>query len=97
MTREFSYFVESKEIKGQIIRSAMSVVANLTEASVGYSYRDFRNKLNIFRKEACETDCWLRMLYAMDVGYKDKIVNLGKEYQEIIKILSAIYFKGRKK
>ncbi len=97
LARKIPYSIEAKEISKQIIRSAMSVVANLTEASSGYSYKDFKSSLNISRKEACETDCWLRMLYSLNLGNKEEVIDLGKEYQEIIKILSSIYFGREKK
>lgn len=96
LVRKIPYSIEGKEISKQVIRSAMSVVANLTEASSGYSYKDFKSSLNIARKEACETDCWLRMLYSVDLGNKEEIVYLGREYQEIIKILSAIVFSKKR-
>lgn len=53
-------FVLSK----QFLRSATSIGANIEEADVGYSKKDFSAKMSIASKEARETLYWLKLLEA---------------------------------
>ena len=49
------------KVIGQLVRAATSVGANLTEASVAQSKRDFVAKTSIAKKEVLETQFWLRL------------------------------------
>ena len=51
-----------KPLISQIVRSATSIGANYMEANQASSKRDFRNKIQISRKESNETKHWLRMI-----------------------------------
>lgn len=50
----------------QLVRSAMSVGANMEEADGGQTKPDFRTKVATARKEAKETVYWLRLIAATD-------------------------------
>ncbi len=83
--------IASKEyiIAKQLMRSGTSVGANVEEASVAQSRRDFLSKLSIALKEAQETKYWLTLLK------EEKVCSIDYEPYieaiiEIIKILNAI-------
>jgi four helix bundle protein len=62
---------EKKEwvLSRQVLRSATSIGANITEANRAQSKADFVNKLAIALKEADETEYWLNLL--CDGGFVD--------------------------
>ena len=47
----------------QLVRSASSISANISEAKYAESNADFVHKLEIAQKEANETENWLTILY----------------------------------
>ena len=50
-------------IISQLIRSGTSIGANYREANGASSKQDFRNKVFICKKEAKETEYWLKMFW----------------------------------
>jgi four helix bundle protein len=65
--REFPHTDEARIIKGQVIRSATSIPANIAEGFGGNKGKAFQNSLTIARREAGETDYWLLLsLVAFD-------------------------------
>lgn len=78
------------EITGQLIRSAISIGANVEEAIGGYSKNDFQYKLSISYKEARETRYWLRVMKSADMMSDDILNKLLVDCEEILKILGAI-------
>lgn len=72
----------------QVIRSATSVGANLEEASGAHTKAEFINCTNIARREARETDYWLRMIHEINSKtIKNRMTDLLKESDEIVSIL----------
>ena len=59
---------EKKEfvLPKQILRSGTSIGANIEESVHAQSKLDFIHKLSIAKKEACETNYWLRLLRDSD-------------------------------
>ena len=49
-------------LSNQLVRSATSIGANITEAQYSPSKKDFINKMNIALKEANESEYWLKAL-----------------------------------
>lgn len=49
-------------ISKQLLRSGISIGANIEDALAGQSKRDFTAKMSISSKEARETKYWLRLL-----------------------------------
>lgn len=94
-TKNFPKSTEGFVISKQLIRSATSVGANISEASVAYSKKEFANCMNIARREAVETDYWLRLAICAELGDRNLAIQLGKEYNEIIKILTTIVKKSQ--
>lgn len=60
----YSQLVEEKEfvISKQLLRSGISIGANVEEANAGFSKKDFIYKMSIASKEARETRYWLLLL-----------------------------------
>jgi len=79
----------------QLIRSSGSVGANYIEANDALSKKDFVMRIKICRKEAKESNYWLRLL---DTGDADKLDNernaLIQESHELASIFGAIITKS---
>ncbi len=57
-------------VSKQIVRSATSIGANISEANYGQSKADFIAKLHIALKETAETEYWIKLL--SESGYIDE-------------------------
>ncbi len=83
----------------QVLRSGTSIGANVQEATGGQSTADFIHKLSIARKEARETEYWLKLLH--DTGYIETryFESIHADCQELTKILNSIILtsKGKSK
>jgi four helix bundle protein len=86
--------VSSIEISKQLIRSAGSVGANYIEANEALSKKDFIMRIKISRKEAKESNYWLRLTEAKEdsVIERDALV---QEATELTKIFGAILEKSK--
>jgi four helix bundle protein len=80
----------SRTLANQLLRSGTSVGANIEEAQAGQSKPDFIAKMSISRKEARETLYWLRLLKESDSVEADKLSEILKEADELVRILTAI-------
>jgi four helix bundle protein len=91
--RKFPKTDEARIIKGQIIRSATSVPANIAEGFGGNKGKVFQNSLTIARRETGETDYWL--LLSFEEGYIDKEEHekLEAGYSEVRAMLSSMISK----
>lgn len=82
----------------QILRSGTSIGANIEEATGAHSKRDFAHSLNIAKKEAYETNYWLRLIYESNiVGIRKRMDGLLNESEEILKILTSSVKTAQKK
>jgi len=78
-------------LSNQLLRLAPSVGANINEALVGYSAKDFQYKLSIALKESHETEYWLSImdeskLFSVDFNvYLLDIVEIQKMLTSILK------------
>ncbi len=77
----------------QLVRSSGSVGANYIEANEKLGNKDLKFRLKISRKEAKESEYWLKLLKDLNVPLSEKINPLIKEAGELRKILSAIINK----
>lgn len=77
----------------QIVRSATSIGANYMEADGAESKKDFLHKIALCKKEAKETQHWLRMIAGALAEQRSRCRYLWKEAHELALIFSAI---GRK-
>ncbi len=74
----------------QILRSATSVGANIEEAGAAMSKRDFIVKMAISSKEARETNYWLRLIIQSNITKYEKLNDLLKMSEELIRLLTSI-------
>ncbi|MDX5418016.1 MAG: four helix bundle protein [Hymenobacteraceae bacterium] len=81
----------------QVLRSGTSIGANVQEATGGQSTADFIHKLSIARKEARETQYWLRLLH--DTGYIEAkhFESIHADCLELNKILNSIILTSQGK
>ncbi|MDB1948990.1 four helix bundle protein [Clostridium tertium] len=77
-------------LSNQLVRSATSIGANITEAQYAQSRKDFINKMSIALKEANETEYWLKLLSKSDIIEEIEYENYIKECLEIKMILISI-------
>jgi len=77
-------------ILSQLIRSATSIGANYCEANGASSKKDFTNKIHICKKEAKETQYWLRILASMSSEKPSQYEEIKREARELTLIFSKI-------
>jgi four helix bundle protein len=80
----------SRTLANQLLRAGTSIGANIEEAQAGQSKSDFTAKMAIARKEARETLYWLRLLNAAQVVEAEKLNDITKEADELVRILTSI-------
>jgi four helix bundle protein len=85
----------------QLIRSGVSIGANMEEADGASSKADFINKVTIARKEARETHYWLQLIKKAELIHHEanleELAKLIAEAEELKRILSAIINKAKDK
>jgi four helix bundle protein len=101
--KRFPCTLDAIEIGRQLLRAATSVGANVEEAHGAESQRDFVHimptrgyKMGIACKEVRETRYWLRLVKETILN-DDEINALLQESDELVRILSTIVTKARKK
>ena len=87
----------TKSIVEQLVRSGTSIGANYFEANGASSKKDFINKVYISKKEAKETQHWLRMISKADGSIISEARILYKETQELAMIFSTIITNTKNK
>lgn len=80
----------TRPLISQLVRSATSIGANLSEATYAASRKDFINKVTVALKEARETEYWLDLLGSSGYIPSQHLTSLNSEIVSIGKILSAI-------
>lgn len=97
MIKLYHYLQAKREymISNQIVRSGMSVGANVNEAMRAESLSDFIHKLSISHKELEETIYWMRLLkrgnYLPRGGYR----SLRDDADELMRILGRSLYTAR--
>lgn len=82
-------------ITKQLARSASSVGANVREARNAESKNDFIHKLSIALKECDESIYWIELLTELSKTKKDELIELRRESDQIMRILSTIIIKSK--
>ena len=87
----------SLPIIGQLIRAATSIGANYCEANGASSKKDFANKISISKREAKETQYWLRLLAktSKDIMMVDECRKNWQEAKELSLIFSKIVISSK--
>ena len=81
------------EIMRQVVRSSGSIGANYIEANESLSKKDFGLRIKICRKEAKETQYWLKLLETNAQGIREQQQKLIGEATELTKIFGSIIEK----
>jgi len=92
----YKYLVNDKKeyvLSKQLLRSGTSIGANLKEADLAISKKEFIAKAQISLKEAAETEYWLELLLRSE--YLDEKDCPLSEVQSIIRILTSIIKKTK--
>lgn len=79
----------------QLLRSSGSVGANYIEANEALSKKDFVMRLKISRKEAKESEYWLRLIFVPDPKLDKIRLSLIQESTELRKIFGSIISKSQ--
>jgi len=74
----------------QLLKAGTSVGANYREANRSESHKDFIHKIGIVEKEASESQYWLELFDASNIGNKDELLWLLKESGELLAIFTSI-------
>ena len=85
MAKEHKEFILSK----QILRSGISIGANIDESVHAQSKVDFIHKLSIAQKEASETNYWLRLLRDSEYLSEKLAASLFADCEEVQRILTS--------
>ena|SRR3989344_5318181 len=85
-------------ITDQLIRSATSIGANLTEARASSSRLEFKKFYEIALKSANESKYWLNLLHDSGLLTKQRIMLLLSELHELSSMIAAsvMKLKGKK-
>jgi four helix bundle protein len=78
------------------MRSGTSIGANIEEAYGTISPKDFINKMCISLKEARETNYWLRIIIGSKLISENRLSDILKESDEIMKIIAKIIITSKK-
>jgi four helix bundle protein len=73
----------------QVLRSGTSVAANVREASRSRSDAEFLSKLGLVEGELDETLLWLELLTESGTVKEDRMADLHREAEELLKIVVA--------
>jgi four helix bundle protein len=91
MPRKLSAEVLAK----QLMRSGLSVGANMQEADGAESKDDFIHKVSVAYKEVRESRHWLKTIQETVMKGDEEVAELWKEADELVRILFAILRKAR--
>ena len=75
----------------QLVRAGTSVGANYCEADEAVSRKDFMNRIGTCKKEARETQYFLRLIAIAEPELKDAARALWKEARELHLIFASIF------
>lgn len=91
---ELARFLKKKKAEAvlinQILRSGTSVSANVHEATVSFTKKEFAAKISIALKEARETNFWLQLLVKTNTLTEKEFESISMDCTEIEKILFSI-------
>ncbi|SFD31030.1 four helix bundle protein [Algibacter pectinivorans] len=93
LVRDLKKTISNVEDGKQLVRSSGSVGANYIEGNEKLGDKDLKFRMKISRKEAKESEYWLKLLKELNEKEEEKIKVLIIEANEIRKILSAIINK----
>ncbi len=80
---------EARVLGRQVLRSGTSVAANYRAVCRSKSQADFISKMGTVVEEADETLLWLELFEEAEVCATEKVANLKKEANELMRIFSS--------
>jgi len=80
---------EANIIGYQLIKSGTSVGANYREANRAESHNDFIHKIGVVEKESGESQYWLEICEAINLGNAKERIWLYQECSEFVAIFSS--------
>lgn len=89
----YKYMITDKKefiLSKQLVRSGTSIGANISEAEIAISKKDFLAKMYIAFKECNETLYWLDLLQASEYISEREYQSIKSDCDELRKILSSI-------
>ena len=89
----YKYLCDEKKefiLSKQLFRSGTSIGANIAEAEVAISKKDFLAKMYIAFKECSETKYWLDLLYSTEYITEKEYNSIVSECEELLKLLTTI-------
>ena len=93
LVRDLKNTISNIEDGKQLVKSSGSVGANYIEANEKLGDKDLKFRLKISRKEAKESEYWLKLLKELNEKENERIFVLINEANEQKRILSAIINK----
>jgi four helix bundle protein len=93
LVKDLNRTISNIEDGKQLVRSSGSVGANYIEGNEKLGNKDLIFRIKISRKEAKESEYWLKLLKDLNKEESNRIETLIIEASEIRKILSAIINK----
>ena len=88
--------ISNTEDSKQVVRSSGSIGANYIEANEALSKKDFLHRVKISRKEAKESEYWLKLIKETNnLKNVNEVSDLIQESVELKKIFSAIIEKSK--
>lgn len=93
LVKDLKKTISNIEDGKQLIKSSGSVGANYIEGNEKLGDKDLKFRIKISRKEAKESEYWLKLLKALNENEMDRIESLIIEAGELRKILSTIINK----
>ena len=88
--RELRKQTQEYELLSQLMRSATSIGANVSEATYAQSDKDFVSKHAIALKEANETKYWLRLLSTVGILQEEPSRALLDDVNELLRMITSI-------
>ncbi|MBI2029827.1 four helix bundle protein [Candidatus Gottesmanbacteria bacterium] len=95
LTKEIPKSEQNSIIISQLLRSVTSMGANSEEADGVSTKKDFIYCFTTVRKEGKETAFWLRLIAETNPQLKNRMLDLIKEVDEIVAIISKVITKSR--
>lgn len=89
--------IAGEVIARQVMRAGSSVGANVEEAQAASSAKEFSGRMEIAQSEAREALYWLRLIDETELIGSRRIADLIKEADELVRILTVIARRARKR
>jgi four helix bundle protein len=79
----------------QLARCGTGIGSNVEEAQDAHTKKEFVRKMNIARGEARETLYWLRLIRDADLIDEDRLTDIIRESDELVRIPVTIVKRAR--